>query len=146
MPVKTYDPKLVVLTVGGVPISGYADGTFIVVERSNDMFSKVSGADGQVSRAKANDRSGTVTVTLAQTSPSNDALQAIAVLDEKSNQGVKPVSCKDISGRSTFFSAFVWIRKVPNAEFGKEITNREWVLDCADLEMNVAGNPDSVAA
>lgn len=146
MPVRTYDPKKVVLTVGGVPIGGFADGTFIMVERTNDTFTKVSGADGIVSRAKANDFSGSITVTLAQTSPSNDVLQALATADELSNSGVVPVQCKDVSGRSTHFSAFAWIRKPPAAEYGKEISNREWALDCADLVMAHGGNADAVTS
>lgn len=143
---KTYDPKLVVLTVGGVPISGYADGTFISVERSNDMFTKVAGADGIVSRAKSNDKSGTITVTLAQTSSSNDILSAYAKQDELSNTGVKTVNCKDVSGRSTFFTATAWVRRLPGSEFGKEITNREWVLDCDSLEILVGGHAPAVPA
>jgi Bacteriophage KPP10, Structural protein ORF10 len=146
MGVKTYDPKLVVITFGGVPLSGYADGTFVVVEREADMFTKVTGADGQTSRAKSQNRSGSVTVTLQQTSPSNDALNVFANADELSNQGVKPLTVKDLSGRSESFSANAWIRKKPNQEYAKEITNREWVIDCADMKADVKGTPDAVAA
>ena len=142
----TYDPKMVVLTMGGVPIRGYADGTQIVAERSNDMFTKVSGNDGAVSRAKSNDKSGTVTVTLAQTSPSNDVLSAFHKQDELSNTGVKVLNCKDLSGRSTHFSSGAWIRKLPNAEYAKEITNREWVIDCDNLETLVGGHAPAIPA
>lgn len=138
--VRTYDPKKVVLTVGGVPISGYADGTFISLERTSDTFSKISGAHGEVSRAKTNDFSGSLTVTLAQTSMSNNILQGFAIADELSNDGVVPVFLKDNSGQSVFFSANGWIRKPANAEYGKEISNREWVLDLADLDMGHGGN------
>lgn len=143
---KTYDPKLVVLTVGGVPISGYADGTAITVERSNDMYTKTSGNDGIVSRAKSNDKSGTVTVTLAQTSSSNDVLSGFHKQDELSNTGVKVINCKDVSGRSTFFSGLAWIRKYPNSEFAKEISNREWVIDCDNLDIFVGGHAPAVPA
>lgn len=143
---KTYDPALVILTYGGIPIKGFADGTFIVVERSNDAFTKTSGADGRVSRAKSNDKSGTVTVTLAQTSSSNDVLAGFAKQDELSNTGVKVLNCKDVGGRSTHFSSAAWIRKVPNAEYGKEISNREWVLDCDNLDSFIGGHAPTVPA
>ena len=55
MSVRTYDPKAVAVLIGGVPIGGFADGTFISVERDNDTFQKVSGSDGIVSRAKSNE-------------------------------------------------------------------------------------------
>lgn len=140
MPVRTYDPKKVICTVGGVPMSGWADGTFISVERDNDSFTKVSGADGIVSRAKSNDRAGAVTLTFAQTSPSNDVLTGFAQADELANAGVKPVLIQDFNGTTVLVSAFAWVRKPPVMEFGKEISDREWVLDCADLDMFAGGN------
>lgn len=140
MPVRTYDPKSVIVNVAGVPMSGFADGTFVTVERSNDTFSKVSGADGVVSRAKTNDRSGTLTLTLAQTSPSNDTLAALAVVDELTNLGVVPFSVTDVSGRTKIVSAFGWVKKPAKAEFGKEISNREWAFDLADLDIGNGGN------
>lgn len=142
MPVRTYDPKLVLVIVGGVPLSGFADGTFVAVERTSDTFSKVSGADGVLSRAKTNDRSGTLTLTLAQTSPANDVLTGFAVADELTNEGVVPVSITDLSGRTAIVSGFGWVKKPAKAEFGKEISNREWALDLADLNMANGGNAD----
>lgn len=143
MSVRTYDPKEVVVLVGGIPIGGFADGTAIAVSRSNDAYSKVSGTDGITSRAKSNDKSGEIAITLSQTSPSNDVLSGIALADELSNNGVVPVSITDLSGRTILLSAFAWIRKPADTEFAKEISNREWMLDAADLNMFVGGNPSS---
>jgi hypothetical protein len=142
MPVRTYDPKQVLVLIGGAPMSGFADGSFVSVERTADTFSKVSGADGIVSRAKTNDRSGSLVLTLAQTSPMNDVLSGFAVADELTNLGVIPVLIKDNSGRSVLVSAFGWVRKPAKADFGKEISNREWTLDLADLDMFDGGNAD----
>lgn len=146
MPLSTYDPKQVSVIFGGVPLSGFADGTFINVERDNDTFSKTSGSDGIVSRAKSNDRSGTMTITLAQTSPSNDVLEAVALLDEKTNTGIVPVLVQDKSGRSKHFSALAWIRKSAPAEYSKEISNREWVIDLADYIPFNGGNANFEAS
>ena len=143
MAVRTYDPAGVTVSVGGYPIQGFADGTFINVERSADLFSKVVGADGFTSRSKSNDRSGTVTITLKQTSPSNDVLAGIQLLDEVSNQGVVPVMVKDINGNTLVFSESGWIRKAPTIEEGRDLTDREWAFDCADLDMFAGGNDES---
>jgi hypothetical protein len=140
MSVRTFDPKKLIITYGGVPLSGFADGTFVTVERENDLFSKVSGTDGVVSRAKSNDRSGSCTVSLAQTSPSNDVLSGFYQLDEKANTGVLPLIGKDLSGRTVFASGNAWIRKPPPITAGKEIENRDWIIDCADLDMFIGGN------
>ena len=83
-----------------------------------------------------------MTITLAQTSPSNDVLDALALLDENTSTGIVPALVKDNSGRSIHFSALAWIRRVPTSEFGKEISNREWVIDLADYESFSGGNAD----
>jgi len=142
MSVRTYDPKAVSVVVGGVPIHGFADGTFIHLERSTDAFSKVVGTDGIVSRAKSNDQSGQLTITLAQTSPSNDALYAFAILDQATATGIVPIFIKDNSGRSTHFSALAWVRKMPPLDYAKEISNREWIFDLADYDEFPGGNAD----
>ena len=139
----TYDPKDASLIVGGFAMSGFADGTFISVERTSDAFSKVTGADGITSRAKSNDKSGTITITLAQTSPSNDILSGFAILDESKNAGVVPASLLDFAGKTVAASAFAWVKKSPKADYSKEVGNREWVLDCADLDLFIGGS-DSV--
>lgn len=139
-PVRTFDPSMTVLTVNAVPIGGYADGTGIKVSRSNDTFTKVTGMDGATSRVKSSDRSGEITITLAQTSPSNDLLSALAALDEAQNEGVVPVVISDLSGRSVYATAYAWIRKPADAEFGNKLSDRSWVLDCANLNMFNGGN------
>ena len=135
----TYDPSQVVVTVGGIPISGFADGTFINISRMNDAFTKVTGAQGETARAKSSDRSGEMTLTLLQTSDSNTSLSALALVDEQTNAGVVPVIVKDLSGNSTYFTGNGWIRKIADSEFSKEITNREWVFDLADMDVLVGG-------
>jgi hypothetical protein len=136
----TYDPKLLVIAFAGVPIVGYADGTFLTVERSNNMWTMVSGASGETSRAKSNDKTGTAVLTLKQTSPSNDVLSSLALVDETTNLGVFPFIAKDALGTATMFSALGFIQKIPSMEFGKEIANREWTIMLSGLMIFVGGN------
>jgi len=138
--VRTYSPSEIVMTVNGVAMGNFADGTFITVARDEQSFTKVTGADGTVSRSKSNNRSGTVTLSLQQTSPSNEVLSALLAQDELDNSGVVPVLIKDNSGTSRFFSGTGWIQGMPSVEYAKEIANREWVIEMADMEFNVAGN------
>ena len=141
MPVHTFDPATVIVSIGGTPMSGLADGTFVIVSRDEDIFSKVSGADGEVSRAKSNNRSGSLTLTLIQTSMSNDVLSAIAVLDEISNTGIVPVFVKEIGTSTILMAGEGWVKKMPDVSYSKEIENREWVLDLAIVNMFEGGNP-----
>jgi len=140
MGVRTYDFKKYKLIIGGVPIQGFADGTGINLERAEDLFTKVVGADGKTSRSKSNDLSGRLTITLKQTSPSNDYLSSIAQLDETTNVGIVPMILKDFNGTTVATSSALWNVKKPGVELAKELTNREWIFDCADLQLTVGSN------
>lgn len=143
MSVRTYDPKKVAVVIGGVPMSGFSQDTFVKVSRKEDLFTMYVGTDGETARAKSNNRSGELSLTLSQASPSNDVLSAFHVADELDNAGVVPILIKDLSGSSVFFSAAGWIRKAPDAEFGKDIKEREWVFDLASVDVFVGGNTGS---
>lgn len=138
--VRTFDSKQIVLTVGGIPIGGFADGTFLQYEDDEDAFTKVTGADGVVSRSKTNNSGGTLTITVAQTSPSNDILSNFANADKLSNTGVIPVVVKDINGTTNIFAPNGWVRKKAPLEWSKEITDNEWILDLADVDSVIGGN------
>lgn len=132
MPIVTYSPGDVALSIGGNLMSGYADGTFVTVEREVDGMTKVVGADGEVSRTRSANKSGSLTLTLKQTSDSNRILGAYLAADEEDGSGVIDVLCSDNLGNKVF-AAEGWIRKVPNIELSSEQTNREWALDLATI-------------
>lgn len=142
--VKTYDPRNVQIICGGVPISGFADGTFVSVASDEDLYNKTVGADGEVSRARSNNRAATVTLTLKQTSQSNDVLSAFAAADAASNGGVFPLMIKEIGTGSTLvFAQAAWIQAYPNVDYSKDIEDRAWVLACGTLDRFVGGNSNS---
>ena len=100
MAVRTYDPKQVIITVGGVPMSGFSDGTFLEIDRNEPTWNMVVGADGLVTRGKTNNFSGTMTLTLKQSSPSNDVLSGFMAIEEASNGVVFPILVKALCGIS----------------------------------------------
>lgn len=140
MAVKTYDPKQVILIVGGFQITGYAEGTFVNIARREDAFTLHVGSDGEGVRSKSNNRSGTVTFHLLQSSHSNDILSAFAKADELTNAGIFPLMVKDGSGSSLYMAQSAWIKKIADSEFGKEAGAREWGLETDNLEAFVGGN------
>lgn len=144
MAVRTYDPKEVIITIGGVPISGFSDGTFLEVVRNEQTWNTVVGADGYVTRGKTNNFSGQVTITLKQSSPSNDVLSGFIALDELTNSGIVPVLIKDLSGNSTYFSGQGWVQQWANSTFGKDISDREWIITLASLDLFVGSNAETV--
>lgn len=136
----TYDPKNVALIVGGNIINGFSDATFIVAERNEQAFNLKVGVDGEGTRAKTNNKSGKVTITLMQSSASNDVLSALAAADELSNAGAVPLLLKDNSGRTLISSLTSWVQKYPNSEFAKETSTRVWVMETDELNIFVGGN------
>ena len=140
MTVETYSPKRVELIIGGVPMRGYADGTFINAERTSDAFTTNVGADGEVSRTHSADKTGKVTLTLQQTSDSNDVLSALQIADETTLLGQFVILLKDTNGRTLAESPCAWIDKIASSEFSNELSDREWVISCSELIIFVGGS------
>jgi len=136
----TYDPSQVSVIFGGQPITGFADGTFVQLERDEDAYALSIGIDGEGTRAKSNNKSGKATLTLQQSSPSNDYLTGIAKLDELRNAGVLPLLIKDNSGRTLAMAEKAYIVKLPASEFSREVSEREWIIQTDRLELFVGGN------
>jgi len=130
---QTYDPKEVIMTFCGIPISGFDDGTFIQVTASSDRYTKKIGADGEVARVRGNDYTSEVTTTLLQTSPSNTILTGFMEADRLTNKGIGPLSITDLSGGSIFFWPHAWIKKCPDYAASKDLEPRAWVFDTGQV-------------
>lgn len=128
--VKTYDPKKVLVSFMGQPITGFADGTFInIANRGGDRWTPYVGADGEVSRAKNLDTTKRVTITLSQTSLSNSFLSDQLALDMATSTAIGPLKITDANGGAELFVAQAWIAVPPPYDYGKTIMPRVWVLD-----------------
>lgn len=138
--VKTFDPKMIVITFGSIPISGYAEGTFVSVNRSGDAFAKRKGAGGDVERINKNQGDFEVTVTLLQTTPTNKELTAVLAADQVTNAGVFPLTIKDLLGETLFFAPQAWIRKDPEWEDGDDLNSRAWTFDTGIGSNLIGGN------
>lgn len=134
MAARTYNPKEIIIIVGGFQLSGYADGAFVTVERKEDMFNLQIGADGEGVRSKSNNQSGSINIKLLQSSASNEILSSFAKLDELSNAGTFPILVKDTSGTSLYSAESAWIKKIAPSEFGKEAGSREWEIETDNLQ------------
>lgn len=143
--VYTYDAAQVILSINGTVLGGYADGTFIEVERTSASFTKVVGADGRTSRAKTNDISGSVTITLAQTSPSNDVLSSLHNQDLIDSSAIFPVMMQDASGSTVLFTGTGWVEGLPKTDFAKDISNRAWVIHISNMQFSITGNTGASA-
>jgi len=137
---KNYNPKKVSVIIGVSLITGFADGSMVSVERNSDMYTLAMGTDGEGTRAKSNDKSGVITITLMHSSPSNAVLSALAALDEAVDGGVVPALIRDANGLTLHAAKQIWVRKRPVSSYEREATDREWILETDDLEMFDGGN------
>jgi len=135
----TYDPSKVVVTWGDRILKGFADGTFVKVEKSAEQFTKAVGSDGNVARVRNCDNSAEIAVTLMQSSETNEYLSDQAAEDELYATKVQPFQVKDLRGNTLAVAPEAWIKKIPAAEFGKEMTNREWVFDTGSCSIKHGG-------
>lgn len=140
MPAETYAPREISISIAGAIISGFAEDTFVIIDRTNDAFTMQTGADGGVSRTAVADRSGTIVLTLKQTSASNDVLSALQVADELTLSAKFPVQVEDSNGTSIYIGADAWIMKMATAEFAATEGTREWTIQVADLTSFTGSN------
>ncbi len=136
----TFDFKKCLILVGPSIIQGFADGEGLSLELDDDLYQKQTGADGDVARARRHGLAANAKLTLMQTSPSNNVLMGYAILDHLSNAGVVPLTVKDLLGQTAIFAPYCWVKKPAPMALGKELTNREWMLDLANTEIFVGGN------
>lgn len=136
---RSFDPNRVTVSVAGQTLVGFSDDK-VVVERANNSWELVVGSDGESTRVKSNDRSGTITINLQQTSPSNDFLSAIFYVDEVSSAGVVPITIKDNSGTTLVVAPLAFLENMPSATFSKSQNDRSWVFRSNQIEYYLGGN------
>jgi len=138
----TYVPDQVVVSVAGIPLEGFGEGSIIRIEPADDAWKAKVGVDGKVSRSRNNNRMATVTVTLMATSKSNALLTALYNSDRLSpnGAGIGAFQMKDLQGASLNFAAACWIKRIPTIEYGAEVGEREWQFDVDELLLGEGGN------
>lgn len=143
MALLTYVPSQVSVTVAGLfDIEGFADGTFIEVTKEIAPYQAQVGMDGQVSRTFVYDATYAVTITLAQTSRSNNLLNRLHAIDLATQSGKVPLFIRDKEGSTTFFSPNAWIENQPKVSFSQEMETRIWNFRCTAGVLSVGGSGD----
>lgn len=137
----TYAAEKVIVTVGGVILSGFTDGDFITAKYEEDRYMSKAGADGEVARSKNASRMGTIEIVLSGSSFANDELSALFNLGQIGGiDNPIPIAVADLSGRDVAFCSNGWVKTTPDMVKGKEVGERTWTMQCADLTLNFGGN------
>lgn len=138
--VRTIDPKLVVVTMGPILITGYAPDTFLTIATEDDFFEKVRGADGSVERYAKNVYDAMITLTLLGTSLANELLMLLHESDKLANLGKVPFLMKDLNGTTLAAFPQAWIKKTPDLEVSSSAVTREWTIDTGPGTVHIGTN------
>ena len=134
-----YDPEGCFLNLSGIIISGFAEGTFIEIERDEAVFTKKTGSQDDATRTINRNTGGKVKFTLMQQAPCNDQLQALLDKDVATLLGYGALSFTEFLSNTVADTSWAWIEKQPKVERAKESMVVQWEIDCHKLRIKVGG-------
>lgn len=123
-------------------VNGFAEGTFISIEPQTDRFTAVYGARGESYRAHDPVKAFNVTLTLSQTSHSNDVMTYLLQNDRETLDGTFTITIKDSSGTTLYTERCAYIGTEPSQSFsgGGSIEDREWMVHMPSPDYVIGGN------
>lgn len=129
MATTTYDFKKVSVIVDGAFIVGFMDAEPIQVEKNEDDITPHVGAGGDVTYAESADQTGTITITLKQTSSSLPFLQQL-----RKSKRIFPIQIVDSNTNAyRVGGSEARIVKMPSRSWGAEVQGVEVQIHVADL-------------
>ena len=126
--VKTYNPKDVTVIYDGMVITGFAEDSMVQAEKNEDNMIPHVGVLGEVSVAINADNTGTVTLSLASTSP------FIKILADKARANtIAPLSVVNMNKYGVNVGGTqAFIIKAPDVSIGKEVESQDVQFFVAD--------------
>lgn len=121
-------------------VSGYSEDSIVNIEWTTPRYALYTGADNTGTRVRNASNSATLSISLQQTSASNDVLSSLFDNDAANTDGLFSIQVKDASGRSVYFSDDAYIGVRPNAGFTNNMSTRDWVVQAFNLEGYAGGN------
>lgn len=137
---KTYDPAALIITFRGLVIDGFGEDSVVKIARQEETWKLKNGTTGETCRSRNRNRSGTVEMTLLQSSAANDLLSQVMAQDELLGTGVGPLMVKDSLGTTFVHGDGCFLEKPADPEFSKEVGDRVWKVIVPDMDMFVGGH------
>jgi hypothetical protein len=123
-------------------LSGFSEDNIVSIERNMETFSMYVGSDNTSTRIANVNTSATMTVSLQQTSASNDVLSQLYENDRQTldSSGLFNITVTDLSGRSVYFSDQAYVASPPSSSFANSMQTREWVIHMPNSTLFLGGN------
>lgn len=125
---KTYSSAQIIMTIDGIPITGYADGDFLSVTQTSPRYTSKTGADGAPTRSKSADRTASATVTLMYGSEGSALLDGYKRLGDGQQPDTFEFVVTDVLSGSTVVSSIAYISEEPDFVAGLEVGTEAWVM------------------
>lgn len=136
----TIDPLALHVLIGPHRVSGRARGTWLTVAYNNDEVAVLSGVDDESTFVDSVDRSATVTITLMQSSDSNDILSAHMVANRTTPGGIAfPLNIVEENGRTVYTAAVAKVSKMADGTWSDGGEVRTWTIVVPKLVGFVGG-------
>ena len=143
MSLRYFDPKNFEIIYQGAVISNLAP-EFIEASFNAPLYRMVKGCDGDSARIRNGNRAGVVRISLLQSSPSNNALSELVLVNEVAGvANLGPLLCRDKEGGTTILATSAFIENIPPISFGITAKIRVWTFQCDNLVMYLGGLPQS---
>ncbi len=142
----TIDPLSLHCIVGGHRVSGFAPGSFLSVVYDVDAFTRLIGVDGEGAWFKSANRAALVTITLIQSSQSNDVLSGFHIADLNTPNGLLiPFSLREQNGTTLLVAPQARVIKLPDVTYSDSVESRAWSIGTTRLEGALGGVIPSLA-
>lgn len=124
-------------------LGGYSQDSVVSIEFPDETWTETESTDGVTTRTHRKTTTYRATISLDQTSRSNDVLSAIARYDEQDltgTQGIFTCTITDKSGRSYIYSSQSFVKRPQTQEFGSSTSTREWMIVLASSDAWIGGS------
>jgi len=132
---STYNPKDVKVTINGIPVTGFSEGTDVIaVVYDTDFVEDKVGVTGEGAFVEHNDKRAGINLKLLATSLFNDVLSGLAAANTEF-----AMSIEDTGGTTLAAGSACRIQKLPDIAFGNEIGERDWPIRSLEWIEHVGG-------
>ena len=134
---KNYNLAEGVLTINGAVVKGGSGDSFIEASRDNDFVEAETSSDGsQATFSILNDKMGTVTVSLQQTSSGNAALNAYSKAQETDGTGTFALQFVNNTDGAKIVAPVCRIIKPADYAGAKSVSERSWTIKALVLDFD----------
>ncbi len=132
MSTNTYDPKLVVVTFGPLPLLGFADGAMIEIAMQGDGASAQVGTQGEAVVIKNHNRAAEATCRFMGTGLGRATLSALLAHFLAFNLAL-PFTVTSVDTGEQLAGGVAVIKNVPDASFGDDAPVREVIFVIGEI-------------